>query len=225
MISDPLILDQKILSEEEIKLQKEKQILKKEMVKNHVHKNLVNLRIISGNNPLDLYNYSTSLTKFPLQKRKKSNNIKTKLKARKKINKIEETITSLKSQNFNNFFDDKSNSTNFKLINLELEENASINPDTNNGAYVIAHKQSENNKISKLSITPTSYVNVYNITNGRRMSRLINMTFAKEEPKVYRKSVSKNIFKEKEENKYNFKSETPQNAKFHKEIDLGLKYP
>ena len=81
------------------------------------------------------------------------------------------------------------------------------------------------NKISKLSITPTSYVNVYNITNGRRMSRLINMTFAKEEPKVYRKSVSKNIFKEKEENKYNIKSETPTNAKFHKEIDLGLKYP
>ena len=139
------------------------------MVKNHVHKNLVNLRIISGNNPLDLYNYSTSVTKFPLQKRKKSNNIKTKLKARKKINKIEETITSLKSQNYNNFFDDKSNITNFKLINLELEENASINPDTNNGAYIIAHKQSENNKISKLSITPTSYVNVYNITNGRRM--------------------------------------------------------
>ena len=225
MISDPLILDQKILSEEEIKLQKEKQILKKEMVKNHVHKNLVNLRIISGNNPLDLYNYSTSVTKFPLKQRKKSNNIRTKLKARKKINKIEETITSLKSQNFNNFFDDKSNSTNFKLINLELEENASINPDTNNGAYVIAHKQSENNKISKLSITPTSYVNVYKITNGRRMSRLINMTFAKEEPKVYRKSVTKNLYKEKEENKYNFKSETPQNAKFHKEIDLGLKYP
>lgn len=225
MISDPLILDQKILSEEELKLQKEKQLLKKEMVKNHVHKNLVNLRIISGNNALDLYNYSTSVPRFPLQKRHKSNNIKTKLKARKKINKIEETINSLKSQNYNNFFDDKSNSNNYKLVNLELEENASINPDTNNGAYVLAHKQSENSKISKLSITPTSYVNVYNIANGRKMSRLINMTFAKEDPKGYRKSVSKTLFREKDENKFNFKSETPKNAKFHKEVDLGLKYP
>jgi hypothetical protein len=225
MISDPLILDQKILSEEEIKLQKEKQIIKKEMVKSHVRKNLVNLRIISGNNALDLYNYSTSVPKFPLQKRNKSNKIKTKLKARKKINKIEETINSLKSQNYNNLFDDKSNSNNFKLINLELEENASINPDTNNGAYVIAHKQSENSKISRLSITPTSYVNVYNITNGRKMSRLINMTFAKEDPKGYRKSTSKTLFKDKDENKFNFQTETPKNAKFHKEIDLGLKYP
>ena len=228
MISDPLILDQKILSEEDIKLQKEKQILKKEMIKNHVHKNLVNLRITSGNNALDLYNYSTSVPRFPLQKRNKANNIKTKLKARKKINKIEETITSLKSQNYNNYnnlFEDKTNNNNYKLVNLELEENASINPDTNNGAYVIARKQSENNKISKLSITPTSYVNVYNIANGRRMSRLISMTFAKEEPKGYKKSVSRTLFKEKDENKYNFKSETPKNPKFHKEIDLGLKYP
>jgi len=227
MISDPYILDQKILSEEDIKLQKERQNLKKEIVKNHVRKNLVNLRVISGNNALDLYNYSTSVPRFPLQKRNKTNTIKTKLKARKKINKIDETINSLKSQNFNNYnlFDDKSNSNNFKLVNLELEENASINPDTNNGAYVIAHKQSENNRISKLSITPTSYVNVYNITNGRKMSRLINMTFAKEDLKGYRKSVSKPLYKEKDENKFNFKSETPKNAKFHKEIDLGLKYP
>ena len=225
MISDPLILDQKILSEEEIKLQKEKQIIKKEMVKSHVRKNLVNLRIISGNNALDLYNYSTSVPRIPLQKRNKSNKIKTKLKARKKINKIEETISSLKSQNYNNLFDDKSSSNNYKLVNLELEENASINPETNNGAYVLARKLSENNKISRLSITPTSYVNVYNIANGRKMSRLINMTFAKEDPSGYRKSVSKTLFKEKDENKYNFKSETPKNAKFHKEIDLGLKYP
>ena len=57
------------------------------------------------------------------------------------------------------------------------------------------------------------------------MSRLINMTFAKEDSKGYRKSVSKPLYKEKDENKFIFKSETPKNAKFHKEIDLGLKYP
>ena len=67
---------------------------------------------------------------------------------------------------------------NCKFVNLELEENVSINPETNNGAYIIAQKQIENSNVTKLNIIPTSYVNIYDISN--RSERLMNVTFAKE---------------------------------------------
>ena len=109
----------------------------------------------------------------------------------KKENKIDNNFEEVKSKeiklktltniNYDKLkLDTNINNTNlnYKLVNLELEENASINPETNNGAYVIAHKQNENSNKTKLNIIPTSYVNVYNMVN--KSTRLMNMTFAKE---------------------------------------------
>ena len=67
---------------------------------------------------------------------------------------------------------------NCKFVNLELEESVSINPETNNGAYILAQKQIEISNVTKLNIIPTSYVNAYDISN--KSARLMNVTFAKE---------------------------------------------
>ena len=67
---------------------------------------------------------------------------------------------------------------NCKCVNLELKKSVSINPQTNNGAYILAQKQIENSNVTKLNIIPTSYVNVYDISN--KSARLMNVTFAKE---------------------------------------------
>ena len=175
--SEPFILDQKILSNEDIKTRKEKKIFKKEMIKKNLQKNLFNLRIISGNNALDLYNYSTSvprISSLPKKENKIDNNFE-------EVKSKEIKLKTLTNINYDKLkLDTNINNTNlnYKLVNLELEENASINPETNNGAYVIAHKQNENSNKTKLNIIPTSYVNVYNMVN--KSTRLMNMTFAKE---------------------------------------------
>ena len=194
IFNEPYILDQKILSDADLKIQKEKRTLRKEIIKKKLQKNLYNLRVISGNNLLDLYNYSTSIPKIDsYPKRGKS---REDLDNKKKINNIEEIKKkhySIKSKTLNDIKYEKSNlNNNYKLVNLELEEKATINPDTNNGAYVLAHKQIENNNISKVNITPTSYVNVYNIS--KKSTRLMNMTFAKEEPPKIKKSFVRIIY-------------------------------
>ena len=175
--SKPFILDQRILSDADLKTQKEKKAIKKEIIKKNLQKNLLNLRVISGNNPLDLYNYSTSvprLSSFPKKEKEKE----------KKINNVEEVKNKdIKLKTLNNINYDKTKlnintNINCKFVNLELEENVSINPETNNGAYIIAQKQIENSNVTKLNIIPTSYVNVYDISN--RSERLMNVTFAKE---------------------------------------------
>ena len=225
------ILDQKILSDADLKAKKEKKSLKKEIIKKNVEKNLFNLRIISGNNPLDLYNYSTSVPKFSPIPQKKNKIIFNSTK----LNKLEERKNKQESKTLNNtklnldktnFFtninpnadktniftntnsnlektntnSDKTNLfNNYKLVNLELEENATINPDTNNGAYVIAKKQTENNNVSKLNITPTSYVNVYNVS--QKSTRLMNMTFAKEEIQKIKNPFIRAAYNEIDKNK------------------------
>lgn len=183
-IGDPFILDQKILSDNDLKVQKEKKAIKKEIIKKNLHKNLCNLRLISGSHHLDLYNYSTAMPKLSPVPKKAKNNININLQ--KKLNKIEdkqyrqESLKSIISNNDKISQEKVTNiNNNFKLVTLELEKNASINPETNNGAYTLAQKLTENNKISKLNITPTSYVNVYD--PSQKSSRLMNMTFAREE--------------------------------------------
>lgn len=196
MITEPFLLDRKILSDTDLKAQKEKKAIKKEIIKKHMQNNLLNLRQISGNNPLDLYNYSTSVPKLSLIPKKIKN--KLDINTKKKSNKFEDNKNknnSMKSQTLNNLnlnFD-KNFNKNYKLVNLELKDNESINPDTNNGAYVLANKQIENGKNSKLNITPTSYINVYDAT--QKSSRLINMTFKKEEPKLVKNEYYKTLNK------------------------------
>ena len=194
IFKEPFILDQNILSDADLKAQKEKRTLRKEIIKQKLQKNLFNLRVISGNNPLDLYNYSTSVPKIDsYPKRGKNREDLDNKKRIKNIEEIKKKHYSIKSKTLNNIKYDKSNlNNNYKLVNLELEEKATINPDTNNGAYVLAHKQIENSNISKINITPTSYVNVYNIP--KKSSRLMNMTFAKEEPQKIKNSFVRIIY-------------------------------
>jgi glutaminase len=96
----------------------------------------------------------------------------------------------LKSKSLTPLLYSKIKLKNFNLVNLELEENASVNPDTNNGAYIIAEKQRENEKITRLEILPTSFVKVYDAT--KRSSRLLNMTFSKEALNMDKKYILKN---------------------------------
>ena len=70
------------------------------------------------------------------------------------------------------------------FINLRLDDNASINPNTNNGAYVIAKKQLENSNISRINITPTSYVNIIDTSKETKTSKLVSMTFMREEQRM-----------------------------------------
>ena len=70
------------------------------------------------------------------------------------------------------------------LVNLKLDGSVAINPETNNGAYVLAQKQLENNIISKLNITPTSYFYKNDFANGGKTSKLVSMTFMHEEQKM-----------------------------------------
>lgn len=194
-IVEPFILERKILSNKELKKEKDKKIAKKEVIKKHLQKNLMNYKVISGNNPLDLYNYSTSVPK--LSKYPKKDNSITKFK-NKRINRLEDIKykqDSIKSKTLSHL-------NNYKLVNLELEDNATINPDTNNGAYTIAHKQTENSNISKLSITPTSYVKVYDAS--KKTSRLLNMTFAKEEPNKDKNYFLRTAYNESGRNKIDF---------------------
>ena len=163
-------LDQKILSDKEIKIEKEK---KNDAIKRHFQNNLINCKIISGNSPLDLYNYSTSVPKFNKSNKKENN--KTRLEIGKRL-EPKNKRDNIKSKSLTPLLYSKLK--NYNLVKLELDENASINPNTNNGAYIIAHKQRENNNVTRLNITPTSFVKVYDVT--KRSSRLLNMTFAKE---------------------------------------------
>ena len=70
------------------------------------------------------------------------------------------------------------------LINLRLDNSVAINPETNNGAYVLAQKQLENNKMTRINLTPTSYMQLNDYTNGKKTSKLVSMTFMKEEQKM-----------------------------------------
>ena len=182
-------LDQKILTDKEIKKEKEKK-MKNEVMKKHFHNNLLNYKIISGNTPLDLYNYSTSVPK--LSKNKKKENKLNKLNKYDSGKRLELKVKrdNLKSKSLTPLLYSKIKLKNFNLVNLELEENASVNPDTNNGAYIIAEKQKEKEKITRLEILPTSFVKVYDAT--KRSSRLLNMTFSKEALNMDKKYILKN---------------------------------
>lgn len=237
MIQEPTILDQKILSDDDIKIKKEKRNLKSEIEKKRIIKNnLENLRLFSGNSPLDLYNYSTSIQKINSNLNNNTEKLKPKKKV-KKIKKIEEIKTkmddiigrrnSLKNQTLNLYNSKKININNYKLVNLELDENSSINPDTNNGAYVIANKLKENNNISKLNITPTSYVKILNVGKGKSTTRLMNITFDIDELPKRRKSFIRTITFDNNKNKNDLKNKfsvTSKNVGFFKGLDFNSNF-
>ena len=83
------------------------------------------------------------------------------------------------------FITNKNNNiNNLNLINLKLDDSAAINPDTNNGAYVLANKLLENNHISRIMPTPTSYFYIKDNSKGKKTSKLMSMNFIQEERKI-----------------------------------------
>ena len=197
IITKPFFLDQKILSDEELtrfyieKKEKRKEKLKIEKIrKSLIDNNLTtkpknNNKVIGKN--LDINYYKLSIPKL-IFNQKSEENLITPLESRK-MKELKE------NQNQNNNNNKNMNSiekNNYKLhhmkhlnfINLRLDDNASINPNTNNGAYVIAKKQLENSNISRINITPTSYVNIIDTSKETKTSKLVSMTFMREEQRM-----------------------------------------
>ena len=198
IITKPFFLDQKILSDEELtrfyieKKEKRKEKLKIEKIrKSLIDNNLTtkpknNNKVIGKN--LDINYYKLSIPKL-IFNQKSEENLITPLESRK-MKELKENQNQNNNNNNKNMNSIEKN--NYKLhhmkhlnfINLRLDDNASINPNTNNGAYVIAKKQLENSNISRINITPTSYVNIIDTSKETKTSKLVSMTFMREEQRM-----------------------------------------
>ena len=197
IITKPFFLDQKILSDEELtrfyieKKEKHKEKLKIEKIrKSFIDNNLTtkpknNNKVIGKN--LDINYYKLSIPKL-IFNQKSEENLITPLESRKmKELKENQNENNNKNKNMNSIEKIPHKLNHMKhlnFINLRLDDNASINPNTNNGAYVIAKKQLENSNISRINITPTSYVNIIDTSKETKTSKLVSMTFMREEQRM-----------------------------------------
>ncbi len=197
IITKPFFLDQKILSDEELtrfyieKKEKRKEKLKIEKIrKSFIDNNLTtkpknNNKVIGKN--LDINYYKLSIPKL-IFNQKSEENLITPLESRK-MKELKENQNENNNQNKNMNSIEKiphklNHVKHLNFINLRLDDNASINPNTNNGAYVIAKKQLENSNISRINITPTSYVNIIDTSKETKTSKLVSMTFMREEQRM-----------------------------------------
>ena len=197
IITKPFFLDQKILSDEELtrfyieKKEKRKEKLKIEKIrKSLIDNNLTtkpknNNKVIGKN--LDINYYKLSIPKL-IFNQKSEENLITPLESRK-MKELKENQNENNNQNKNMNSIEKiphklNHMKHLNFINLRLDDNASINPNTNNGAYVIAKKQLENSNISRINITPTSYVNIIDTSKETKTSKLVSMTFMREEQRM-----------------------------------------
>lgn len=216
IITKPFLLDQRILSDEEmnrIYKQKKKEKIKIEKIRNNFLNNELNIKTnktnnnnyhsnnnnnnkhnnnnnnknIKRKNHLDLNYYKLSIPKLNLNQKseekffsltnydkKRMRDINKEIKSKSPLST--EKIHYKMNQNTNNYL------KYLNLVNLKLDGTVAINPETNNGAYVLAKKQLENNRISKLNLTPTSYY--YKNYIGGKTSKLVSMTFMHEEQKM-----------------------------------------
>ena len=182
----------------EKKKEKKKEKIRLEKIRNsffkhnlNTIKNKININDISNNMKIknfDINYYKKSIPKSTLNKNSEENVLSLTNYQNKKIKEINNGIK------FNNLllngkghYKINSNTNNIKslnLINLRLDNSVAINPETNNGAYVLAQKQLENNKMTRINLTPTSYMHLNDYTNGKKTSKLVSMTFMKEEQKM-----------------------------------------
>ena len=206
IITKPFLLDQRILSDEEmnrIYKQKKKEKIKIEKIRNNFLNNELNIKTnktnnnnyhsnnnnIKRKNHLDLNYYKLSIPKLNLNQKseekffsltnydkKRMRDINKEIKSKSPLST--EKIHYKMNQNTNNYL------KYLNLVNLKLDGTVAINPETNNGAYVLAQKQLENNKMTRINLTPTSYMQLNDYTNGKKTSKLVSMTFMKEEQKM-----------------------------------------
>ena len=235
IITKPFLLDQRILTDEEMRRiykEKKEKIKEKEKMekirksflnnnlnnknknKNNINNNInINndINIIKGNN-LNISLYKTSIPKLKLTNNKKSDDKIYYLTHFEKRKKKELNKKGLSLEKINNKIN---NMKYLNLVNLKLDDSSAINPDTNNGAYILAKKQLENCHNTRLNITPTSYAYVYDTAKGLKASKLVSMNFMKEERKIF-DSFNNTFEKEEIKNKLEI-NDLCRNVRFNKD--------
>ena len=213
IITKPLFLDQRILSNEELRqLYKERKQQKKEKEKiEKIRNNFLNLdsnsktkntndninSINKGKN-FNISYYKLSIPKIHFNQKSEDKMYNLNYLEKKKIktlNNNSKNKNSTSPERTNYLISPKLTSNKMKhlnLINLKLDSSVAINPETNNGAYVLAKNQQEYYNKTRLNLTPTSYVYLYDNSKGTKTSKLVSMTFMREEQKMAN-SLSNNL--------------------------------
>ena len=213
IITKPLFLDQRILSNEELRqLYKERKQQKKEKEKiEKIRNNFLNLdsnsktkntndninSINKGKN-FNISYYKLSIPKINFNQKSEDKMYNLNYLEKKKIKTLNNNTTNKNStspERTNYLISPKLTSNKMKhlnLINLKLDSSVAINPETNNGAYVLAKNQQEYYNKTRLNLTPTSYVYLYDNSKGSKTSKLVSMTFMREEQKMAN-SLSNNL--------------------------------
>ena len=197
IITKPFLLDQRILSDQEIariykeRKEKKKQKEKTAKIRDNFYKQELNNKngdINKGKN-LDLINHKISTSKPILNKNSEEKMFNLTNYTKKRIKEINKDLknrylVSMERTQYKFITNKNNNINNLNLINLKLDDSAAINPDTNNGAYVLANKLLENNHISRIMPTPTSYFYIKDNSKGKKTSKLMSMNFIQEERKI-----------------------------------------
>jgi len=213
IITKPLFLDQRILSNEELRqLYKERKQQKKEKEKiEKIRNNFLNLdsnsktkntndninSINKGKN-FNISYYKLSIPKIHFNQKSEDKMYNLNYLEKKKIKTLNNNTKnkySTSPERTNYLISPKLTSNKMKhlnLINLKLDSSVAINPETNNGAYVLAKNQQEYYNKTRLNLTPTSYVYLYDNSKGTKTSKLVSMTFMREEQKMAN-SLSNNL--------------------------------
>ena len=213
IITKPLFLDQRILSNEELRqLYKERKQQKKEKEKiEKIRNNFLNLdsnsktkntndninSINKGKN-FNISYYKLSIPKINFNQKSEDKMYNLNYLEKKKIKTLNNNTKNKNStspERTNYLISPKLTSNKMKhlnLINLKLDSSVAINPETNNGAYVLAKNQQEYYNKTRLNLTPTSYVYLYDNSKGTKTSKLVSMTFMREEQKMAN-SLSNNL--------------------------------
>ena len=199
ILTKPFFLDQRILSDEEMRsLYKERTQKKKE--KEKIRNNVLNFEINSKNindinkgKNFNINSYKLSIPRMNYKQNSedKMNNIthlnKNMIQTLNNNDKEINNKNAISMQRINNLISPKTTKNKMKhvnLINLKLDGSVAINPDTNNGAYILAKNQQEYYNKTRLNLTPTSYVHLFDNSKGAKTSKLVRMTFIKEEQKM-----------------------------------------
>ena len=213
IITKPLFLDQRILSNEELRqLYKERKQQKKEKEKiekirnsflnldsNSKTKNTNdNINSINKGKNFNISYYKLSIPKIHFNQKSEDKMYNLNYLEKKKIKTLNNNTKNKNStspERTNYLISPKLTSNKMKhlnLINLKLDSSVAINPETNNGAYVLAKNQQEYYNKTRLNLTPTSYVYLYDNSKGTKTSKLVSMTFMREEQKMAN-SLSNNL--------------------------------
>ena len=203
ILTKPFFLDQRILSDEEMRsLYKERTQKKKE--KEKIRNNVLNFEINSKNINdniniinkgknfnINSYKLSNPRMNYKQNSEDKMNNIthlnKNMIQTLNNNDKEINNKNAISMQRINNLISPKTTKNKMKhvnLINLKLDGSVAINPDTNNGAYILAKNQQEYYNKTRLNLTPTSCVHLFDNSKGAKTSKLVRMTFIKEEQKM-----------------------------------------